>query len=88
MSDIENKIRIAIAYAEAEQSFTAGQAKRLADKINGFVAELERENATLREAAVELAAIGRVWITVYGDTLSASSVQRFAELEKQILKQA
>jgi len=49
---------------------------------------LERENASLRAAAVETCAIARVWATVWHDKLSAESLQRFAELEQQILKGA
>jgi hypothetical protein len=52
------------------------------------IRELERENVALRQAAVELAAIGRVWVTVWGDQLSGDSVRRFGELEQQILKEA
>lgn len=46
------------------------------------------ENAALREAAVEVCIIARVWVTVWGDKLSTESIQRFVELEKQILKEA
>jgi hypothetical protein len=49
--------------------------------------ELQRENAALRAAAVETCAIARVWATVWHDKLSAESIQRFAELEQQILKE-
>lgn len=52
------------------------------------IAELERENAALRATAVEACALARVWVTVWGDKLSAESIQRLAELEKQILKEA
>ena len=52
------------------------------------IAELERENAALRAAAVGVCAVARVWATVWGDKLSADSIQRLAELEKQILKEA
>ena len=50
--------------------------------------ELERENAALRSAAVEVCALARVWATVWHDKLSTDSLQRFAELEQQILKEA
>lgn len=50
--------------------------------------ELERENAALRAAAVEVCALARVWVTVWGDKLSPESIRRLAELEKQILKEA
>jgi len=53
-----------------------------------FARELERENAALRAAAVEVCALARVWVTVWGDTLSQESIQRFAELEREILKGA
>ena len=52
------------------------------------VETLERENAALRAAAVETCAIARVWATVWHDKLSTDSLQRFAELEQQILKKA
>lgn len=48
----------------------------------------ERENAALRAAAVETCAIARVWATVWHDKLSTESLQRFAELEREILKGA
>lgn len=51
------------------------------------IAELERENASLRAAAVEACAIARVWATVWHDKLSTESIQRFAKLEQQILKE-
>ena len=50
--------------------------------------ELERENAALRAHAVEVCAVARVWVTVWGDKLSDESIKRFAELEKQIFKEA
>ena len=46
------------------------------------------QNAALRAAAVEVCAVARVWATVWGDKLSTESIQRLAELEKQILKEA
>jgi hypothetical protein len=49
--------------------------------------EMEKENAALKATAVEVCAIGRVWITVWGDQLSGDSVRRFGELEQQILKE-
>lgn len=51
-------------------------------------AALRAENAELRGAAVEVCAVARVWATVWHDKLSNGSIQRFAELEKQILKEA
>ena len=53
-----------------------------------FARELERENAALRATAVEACALARVWVTVWGDKLSAESIKRLGELEKQILKEA
>ena len=52
------------------------------------IKELERENAALRATAVEACALARVWVTVWGDKLSAESIKRLSELEKQILKEA
>ena len=52
------------------------------------IKELERENAALRATAVEACALARVWVTVWGDKLSAESIKRLGELEKQILKGA
>jgi len=52
------------------------------------IAELERENEALRATAVEACALARVWVTVWGDKLSAESIQRLEQLEKQILKEA
>lgn len=49
---------------------------------------LERENAELRAAAVEVCALARVWVTVWGDKISAESIKRLGELEKQVLKEA
>ena len=56
--------------------------------LRTIIERLERENASLRAAAVETCAIARVWATVWHDKLSAESLQRFAELEQQILKGA
>ncbi len=52
------------------------------------IADLERENAALRSAAVETCALARVWVTVWGDKFSDASLLRFAELEEQILERA
>ena len=41
----------------------------------------------LRSAAVEVCALARVWATVWHDKLSTDSLQRFAELEQQILQE-
>ena len=50
--------------------------------------KLERENAALRSAAVEVCALARVWVTVWGDKLSDASLLRFTELEEEILRRA
>lgn len=52
-----------------------------------MIAHLQCENAALRAAAVEVCALARVWVTVWGDKLSAESIRRLAELEKEILKE-
>jgi hypothetical protein len=52
------------------------------------VCRMTREHAALRSAAVEVCALSRVWATVWHDKLSTDSLQRFAELEQQILKGA
>ena len=54
-------------------------------KLVGWLLE---QNAALRAAAVEVCALARVWATVWGDKLSADSIKRLEELEKQILKEA
>jgi hypothetical protein len=51
-----------------------------------MVAWLLEQNAELRSAAVEVCALARVWVTVWGDKLSAKSIKRLEQLEKQILK--
>lgn len=63
-------------------------AKANPDAAARLIRELERENAALRATAVEACALARVWVTVWGDKLSAESIRRLAELEKQILKEA
>ena len=65
-----------------------GDLIKLYAEANIRVAELERENAALRNAAVEVCILARVWVTVWGDKLSAESIHRFEALEKQILKEA
>jgi hypothetical protein len=62
-------------------------AKANPDAAARKIRELERENAALRSAAVEVCALARVWVTVWGDKLSTESLQRFSELEQQILKE-
>ena len=54
-------------------------------KLVGWLLE---QNTALRAAAVEACALARVWVTVWGDKLSAESIKRLAELEKQILRKA
>jgi hypothetical protein len=56
--------------------------------LRTIIERLERENAALRAAAVETCAIARVWATVWHDKLSTESLQRFAELELQVLRRA
>jgi hypothetical protein len=56
------------------------------DTLVREVCRIARENAALRAAAVETCALARVWATVWHDKLSTDSIQRFAELEQQILK--
>ena len=50
--------------------------------------EDRKELIALRSAAVEVCALARVWVTVWGDKLSAESIKRLEQLEKQILKGA
>ncbi len=69
-----------------EQCVLNGKGSEREANLLGKVERLERENAALRTAAVEVCAIARVWVTVWGDKLSPDTVKRFAELEKQILK--
>ena len=49
---------------------------------------LYKENAELRSTAVEVCALARVWVTVWGDRLSDESLLRFEELELQVLRKA
>ena len=63
----------------------AGASRELA--LRSTIAELQRENLALRNAAVEVCALARVWVTVWGDKLSAGSIKRLGELEKKILKE-
>lgn len=49
---------------------------------------LLEQNAALRAATVEVCALARVWVTVWGDKLSVESIQRLEQLEKQILEEA
>ena len=57
-------------------------------KCGGTDCEGQKENAALRVAAIEICALARVWVTVWGDKLSAESIKRLEQLEKQILKEA
>lgn len=63
-------------------------AKANPDAAARKIRELERENAALLNAAVEVCALARVWATVWGDKLSAESRRHLGELEKRILKEA
>lgn len=67
--------------ATAHRGLSSGYMKLLRE-----LQSLTAENAALRSAAVEACAIARVWATVWHDKLSTESIQRFAELEQQILK--
>ena len=58
------------------------------EKAADQLQKLERENAELRAAAVEVCALARVLVTVWGDKISAESIKRLGELEKQVLKEA
>lgn len=59
-----------------------------AERVGQANDQLVVENNALRAAAVEVCALARVWVTVWGDKLSAESIKRLGELEKQILKDA
>jgi len=82
VDDWENAVAHALEHRSEEQHCTC------VAPLLGKVKQLERENAALRAAAVEVCALSRVWVTVWGDTLSQESIQRFAELEREILKGA
>jgi hypothetical protein len=80
--DWENAVAHALDHRSDEQHCTC------VAPLVGKVKQLERKNAALRAAAVETCAIARVWATVWHDKLSTESIQRFAELEREILKGA
>ncbi len=82
VDDWENATLGALDHSSDEQHCTC------VPLLVGKVKQLERENAALRAAAVETCAIARVWATVWHDKLSTESLQRFAELEREILKGA
>jgi len=82
VDDWENAVLHALDHRSDEQHCTC------VPPLLGKVKQLERDNAALRAAAVETCAIARVWATVWHDKLSTESVQRFAELEREILKGA
>ena len=69
--------------ARSHKGLSSGHLKLLRE-----LQSLTAENAALRSAAVEVCALARVWATVWHDKLSSESIQRFAELEQQILKGA
>jgi hypothetical protein len=71
-----------------EQARLNGKGAERELALRAKVEMLERGNAALRSAAVEVCALARVWATVWHDKLSTESIQRFAELEQQILKGA
>ena len=64
-----------------------GRGLVIPDRVE-LVRWLLKQNAELRSAAVEVCALARVWVTVWGDKLSAESIKRLEQLEKQILKEA
>lgn len=70
---------------EYSRANAAGIARE--EALRATIAELQRENLELRSAAVEVCALARVWVTVWGDKLSAGSIKRLGELEKKILKE-
>jgi hypothetical protein len=70
---------------EYSRANAAGIARE--EALRATIAELQRENLELRNAAVEVCALARVWVTVWGDKLSAGSIKRLGELEKKILKE-
>jgi hypothetical protein len=82
VDDWENAVAHALEHRPDEQHCTC------VAPLVGKVKQLERDNAVLRAAAVETCAIARVWATVWHDKLSTESIQRFAELEREILKGA
>jgi DNA repair exonuclease SbcCD ATPase subunit len=82
VDDWENAVAHALDHRPDEQHCTC------VAPLVGKVKQLERETAALRSAAVEVCALARVWATVWHDKLSTESIQRFAELEQQLLKEA
>jgi len=70
-----------------EQARVNGAGASREAALRTAIAELQRENLTLRRAAVEVCALARVWVTVWGDKLSAGSIKHLGELEKKILKE-
>jgi len=82
VDDWENAVLHALDHRPEEQHCTC------VPPLLGKVKQLERDNAALRAAAVETSAIARVWATVWHDKLSTESLQRFADLEREILKGA
>ena len=82
INDWDNAVLHALDHRSDEQHCTC------VAPLIGKVKQLERKNAALRAAAVETCAIARVWATVWHDKLSTESLQRFAELEREILKGA
>ena len=71
-----------------EQARLNGKGSEREAALLAKVETLERDSAALRAAAVEVCALARVWVTVWGDRFSDESLLRFAELELQVLRRA
>ena len=71
-----------------QQAICNGKGSEREAALLAKVETLERDNAALRAAAVEVCALARVWVTVWGDRFSDESLLRFAELELQVLRRA
>lgn len=71
-----------------QQAICNGKGSEREAGLLAKVETLERDNAALRAAAVEVCALARVWVTVWGDRFSDESLLRFAELELQVLRRA
>ncbi len=69
-----------------QQAICNGKGSEREAALLAKVETLERDNAALRSAAVEVCALARAWVTVWGDKLSAESIKQLEEWEKKILK--
>jgi hypothetical protein len=81
--EAENQNAVLLAELE-EQARLNGKGSERQAALLAKVETLQRKHS----AAVEVCALARVWATVWHDKLSTDSLQRFAELEQQILKEA